>query len=305
MGECSGGHQYLKVIFCGKDWCPGCREITHKRRQGRLLPKVVTMERAGYFVFTIPEELREFYQDPKNLSSLRTYLRRKLKRVYPGLKAITRWHWFGDKDLTKYHPHLNVLVDSLQKLPKKTIEELRRDYKEALENHSEIRLNKEVNIHYHYLKTKGKIFHALRYITRPTFKVYQKDLAMKLKGYKNTSTWGRFRSLSSEELERLAIQKESNGGMSKEGVLLTNNICPHCGERLRWRKEVYPGTLSSMGREVGEGYFELPFKLPRGSPLFEFPKDQLETELLIGPVQDYLGIRRRFVDFQEGLDDIR
>ena len=176
MGECSEGHQYLKIILCDKDWCPNCHEITHRRRQGRLLPKVTTMERAGYFVFTIPGETRGFYRDPKNLSRLRTYLRRKLKRLYPNLRATTRWHWFGDKDLTKYHPHLNVLVDSLQKLPKEAIKELREDYGEALERFTGVLLEKEVDIHYHFLTTKRKIFHALRYITRPTFKVYQKDL---------------------------------------------------------------------------------------------------------------------------------
>jgi len=300
VGECEENHQYLKVIFCGKDWCENCREFTHKRRQARLMPKVVTMQRAGYFIFTIPEEMREFYQVKENLSGLRTYLRRKLKRIFPDLKAITRWHWFGDKDLAKYHPHLNILVDSLQKIPQEIIDELREDYKEALERFTGISLgDKEVVAHYHFLTGKKRIYHALRYITRPTFLVYQRELAFKLRGFRNTSTWGKFRELSFDELERLAIQREGNTKMKKEVILLSNNLCPCCGKKIRWRKEIYPGSLSFMGKGLGEGYFELLLPLPRGSPEFRFPQDQLEVELLIGPVQDYMDKRRKFAEFDE------
>lgn len=305
VGECEENHQYLKVIFCGKEWCENCRDITHKRRQARLMPKVATMEKAGYFVFTIPEEMREFYQVKENLSELRTYLRRKLKRIFPDLKALSRWHWFGDKDLTKYHPHLNILVDSLQRIDKEIIKELREDYKEALERFTGISLgDKEVVDHYSFLSGRKRIYHKLRYITRPTFLVYQRELAFKLKGFRNTSTWGKFRELSPDEIERLAIQREGNTKMKKEVILLSNNLCPCCGKKIRWRKEIYPGSLSSMGKDLGEGYFKLKLPLPRGSPEFRFPQDQLEVELLIGPVQDHLAMRRKFAEFEEEGDNL-
>lgn len=304
IGECEDNHQYLKVIFCGKDWCENCRDLTHKRRQARLMPKVATMEKGGYFIFTVPEEMRDFYQVKENLSELRTYLRRKLKRIFPDLRAITRWHWFGEKDLLKYHPHLNILVDSLQRIDKETLDKIKSDYKRGLERFTGTRLEKKVNVYYQFLTTKERIYHKLNYITRPTFLVYQKDLAMRLKGYRNSSTWGKFRELTLDELERLAIQREGNSKTKKEVILLSNNICPCCGKKIKWRREIYPGSLSFMGEDLGEGYSKLRLKLPRGSPLFEFPKDQLEMELLIGPVEDHLAIRRKFTElFEEDRSD--
>lgn len=42
---------------------------------------------------TIPEEMRQVFEEKKNLSELRTGVKRKLKRTYPDLRAIVRWHW--------------------------------------------------------------------------------------------------------------------------------------------------------------------------------------------------------------------
>ena len=109
VGVCKNGHQFIKVIYCGKEWCENCREIAHNRRIARWLPKAMTMQAFGYLIFTIPMEMRDFYQDRKNLSQLRSYLRRRLKQVYPEIKALCRWHWFGDNSYL-YHPHLNVMI---------------------------------------------------------------------------------------------------------------------------------------------------------------------------------------------------
>jgi len=154
VGNCNCGKQYIKVIFCGKDWCQNCREITHNRRIARWLAKALTMESFGYFVFTIPLEMREFYKDKKKLSELRTYLRRRLKQIYPDIKALCRWHWFGD-DPYKYHPHLNVMVDSFQELSREELERIKQDYKNALERFTGIKLDKKVDIHYQYYSVEG------------------------------------------------------------------------------------------------------------------------------------------------------
>ena len=262
---------------------------------------MATMERAGYFIFTIPEEMREVYREKEKLSELRTYLRRKLKRVYPGLRAVTRWHWFGDQDLVKYHPHLNILVDGLQKVNKETLEEIKFDYKRALEKFTGIQIDKKVDVYYHFLTTKKRICHVLRYISRPSFLIYQKNLAMELKGYRNTTIWGKFRELTLGEMERWAIQRESNTEISKETLLLANNICPCCGGQVRWFREVYPGSLASMGEELGEGYYSLPIRV-RGSPDFKFPNLE-EMELIKAMVEDSKW-RRRFADFEEDKEEL-
>jgi len=287
VGECKNHHRYLKVLFCGREWCENCREIMHKRRIARWLPKAMTMESFGYFVFTIPLEMREYYQDKKHLSELRTYLRRRMKKVYSGIKALCRWHWFGDNSYI-YHPHLNVMVASFEKLPKKELESIKQDYQSALEGSTGILLDKKVDVYYHYYSPRGfkkeyakkhnkltdakveelykkVLWHKLKYITRATFTVYNKELAEKLKGYRNSSVWGKFRELTYEEIESMAKKKEAHCRKVKELVLLESGHCPVCGNKLHWFEELFPGSLFFYGQEIGSGYYSLP--KVRGSPI--------------------------------------
>ena len=285
VGICSNNseHRYIKVIYCGKEWCKNCREITHNRRIARWLPKALTMESFGYFVFTIPLEMREFYRDKKNLSQLRTYLRKRLRQIYPDIKALCRWHWFGD-DPYRYHPHLNVMVDSFEELSREQLERIKQDYGNALQRFTRIRLDKKINVHYQYyspggLKAKYKsltdeqaeklyqkvLWHKLKYITRATFTVYDRDLAEKLKNYRNSSVWGRFPELSYEEVEKIAKEREAHSKVSQDVILLEAGYCPKCGGRIHWSKGLFPGSLSFYGKEIGNGYFELPTRI-RGSP---------------------------------------
>ena len=288
VGRCENGHQYIKVIFCNKEWCENCREQAHNRRIARWLPKALTMQSFGYFIFTIPLEMREFYKDKKQLSRLRSYLRRRLKQIYPDIKALVRWHWFSEKNPCLYHPHLNLLVSCFEKLPKEKLERIKEDYKRALERFTGIKLNKKVDVYYHYYspegfkkeaKQKGReltdeqaqelyqkvLWHKLRYITRATFIVYNRELAEKLKNYRNSVVWGRFPELPYEEVEKMAKQREVFSKVSQDVVMLENGYCPICGGKIRWLKGLYPGSLSFYGKEVGNGYFELPIKI-RGSP---------------------------------------
>jgi len=109
------------------------------------------------------------------------------------------------------------------------------------------------------------LWHKLRYITRPTFTVYQEELAKKLKNYRNSSVWGRFRELSYEEVEAMAKKRENNCKVSQDLILLESGHCPKCGGRIRWLSGLFPGTLSHKATELGNGYFELSQKI-RGSP---------------------------------------
>ena len=260
LGECDNGHQFLKICYCGKEWCnnPSCVEATWKRRIARALPKVAVMERAGYFVLTIPEEMRDVFKEKKNLSEMRTAIKRKLQRLYPELRAITRYHWFGDQNLGKYHPHLNILVDDLQGIPKTDLIEIKRFYKDLLERISGIRIgDKKIDLYYKYLQKEGQIIHAVKYIMRPTFLLYNKDLAERLKGFRNNVYWGKWRDQTYEEIEREAMQREATTRTKSEVVLLSNNVCPVCGKPIVWYKKMYSVAYTVIAKEIGQGYYRV------------------------------------------------
>lgn len=257
LGECDNGHQFLKICYCGKEWCnnPNCVEATWKRRIARALPKMAVMDRAGYFVLTIPEEMREIFKEKKNLSEMRTAIKRKLQRLYPELRAITRYHWFGDQNLGKYHPHLNLLVDDLQGIPKADLVEIKRFYKDLLERISGINIgDKKIDLYYKYLQEKGQIIHAIKYIMRPTFLLYNQALSENLKGFRNNVYWGTWRDQTVEEIEREAIQREATTKTKPEVVLLSNNICPVCGKPIVWYKKMVSAAYLVITEEIGQGY---------------------------------------------------
>jgi len=254
----------------------------------------MTMQAFGYLVFTIPMEMRGFYQEKRNLSELRTYLRRRLKQVYPDIRALCRWHWFSEKNPYLYHPHLNIMVSSFEKLPKKELESIKQDYKKALERFTGIELNKKVDVYYHYYSPEGfkrewakkhkkltddeaqelyqkALWHKLKYITRPTFVVYQRELAEKLKNYRNSTVWGKFPELSYEEVEKLAKEREAHTKIGQDLILIESGHCPICGAKIHWSEDLYPGSLSLYGKEIGNGYYQLP-KLARASPGINWEK---------------------------------
>lgn len=307
MATCENGHQYLKILYCGKEWCKNCRDIMHRRRQYRWLPKALQMKSFGYFVFTIPLELRDFYKEAKNLTQLRSYLRRRLKQIYPDIKALCRWHWFGE-NARVYHPHLNVMIDSFEKLPKEELERIKEDYKSALERFTGIKLNRVV-VYYQYCSPSGfkkmdsslsdeqaqilyqkAFWHKLRYITRATFLRYNKELAEKLKNYRNSSVWGRFDSeLDYDKAEALAKVKEATC-KDHDLLLIEKGYCPLCGADLHWSRKFVPGCISEYGKEIGLGYYFIQIKI-RGSPKLP-SKEELEK------IRHY-----RHILYEQAIDD--
>ena len=248
----------------------------HNRRIARLYPKVYQMRSFGYFVFTVPEEMRKCFRSKEMLNKLRTYVRRKLKRMFPGARGIMRYHWFGDEDISKYNPHLNVVV-TLEYVPPEGLEELKRDYKRFLERITGISLgDKKVDIYYQYYTAKmgeGRYeairFHKLKYITRPTFLLPPetnedlKELAEALRGFRTTTVWGRWEKPSEEELEEMTLEYE--GFVLREAdekqdrriydrFLLHNNICPLCRTRIHWLGVARAGP-PAKGENFGDGFY--------------------------------------------------
>ncbi|MBA7574334.1 hypothetical protein ES708_16139 [subsurface metagenome] len=256
-GECENGHRFAKELVCGKEFCSVCGEdgsVAHLRRFARWLPKIQQMGQLGYFVFTIPEELRAKYRTKKALSKLGHRVQELLK-AFGYSRGLRRWHWFGDKS-TKYHPHLNCLVDGGFVSPAK-LDAIKRGYASLLG--ADV-----VDVNYRYRLSPGKMVHSLKYVTRATFRDYEWDLelAMELRGFRNMVVWGRgqwdgeaawsLADLGGEakaEVEDMDIQAIES---------LAAGVCPVCGEALTWGEALPIGLLNMIDkRSLGAGYYRL------------------------------------------------
>jgi hypothetical protein len=148
---------------------------------------------------------------------------------------------------SEYKPHLNILIEQGfinkksatnpgETIPGTTIEKnsdwdnkinllrndmtnwFNRNFKSELDKHN--LQSFEGNIFFSYCglhkKTKTDIphrIHKLKYITRATFRHYNSKIADLLKGFRTTSTWGKW-------------DKEKKG--KTELAALENNLCPCC-----------------------------------------------------------------------------
>lgn len=256
-GECENGHRFAKTLVCQKEWCSVCGEdgsVAHSRRWLRWLPKAQQFEVMGYFVFTIPQELRAKYRTKKALSGLGHRVQELLKG-FGYSRGLRRWHWFGDKS-AKYHPHLNCLVDggfvSAAKL-----DAIKRGYASLLG--ADV-----VDVNYRYRLSAGKMVHSLRYVCRATFRDYNWDLpmALELRGFRNMVVWGRgqWDSEPSWSLDELSGKAKAEvEGFDVQAIeSLGSGVCPVCGEALVWGEALPIGLLDMVDKQdLGAGYYRL------------------------------------------------
>jgi ribosomal protein S8 len=228
-GACGDGHKYLKSVHCGREYCPDCGRDgspTHGRRFNRWMPKVRDMRYLGYLVITVPEELKQDFHSKQVLSSFRMLLRRKLVKM--GYKrGLMRWHYFGDCQSCKgegcrlchqtgagkkWNPHLNVLLDQ-GFIENFKDSEFRTDLNRWL-NLFFKRMNGgkscKVNFHFSYQEDDLQKINVVKYVTRSTFRHYNRATAFMLYRFTSTSSWGKFDTeITTEEA-------------------LDNGCCPHC-----------------------------------------------------------------------------
>jgi len=232
IGICENGHKFLKIMLCGKEWCPVCGQKDgwlHKQRMRRWRNKIEQMEKVGYLVITIPEYLRSFF-DTKALNKLRRYWVNKLKRE--GFKrGLMAWHWASERDPSKWHPHLNILFENGY-IPKEVLNKWREDYKKWLSKFLNVNVE-VVDIHYQYCKSEAQKRHKLKYITRPTLK-YDFVILYFLYKYHAITTWGKF---------------EKEGNTEKE-----NFNCPLCHTKIKW--EYIPAGIYTF-LEILNNYYYL------------------------------------------------
>jgi len=271
--ECENGHRFAKELVCNKEWCSVCGEdgsIAHNRRFMRWLPKIRQFENMGYFVFTIPESSRGQYRAKRELAILGHKVQELLKS-YGYCRGLRRWHFFGDKS-TRYHPHLNCLVDGGFVSPQK-LDVIKAAYTRLLG----VDL---ADVNYHYRRSPGQMVHTLKYVARATFREYEWniDMALELRGFRNMVVWGRglwdgppvwsladLKGRVRDEVEGLDIQAID---------ALVNKVCPVCGKPIKWGEALPIGLLSIVEkRSLGAGYWRV---LPNTHPPPGLPDDVKE-----------------------------
>lgn len=225
----SSSNTWFKPVSCNKEYCEVCgsdQSYVHNRRIRRLNNRVQAMVHdpgnksgsVGYLVITLPDELRQF-ADISFLKKWKTYWKRKLKRpeqvpyvvygkdsktgvpgVYTGyLKrkaydhGVIRYHYCGDDGFT-YKPHLNILIPEGY-LDKRILDKLKLDNSLFLKKYFKLDHLPAGNIYYGYDNRPGKIKHIVKYVTRSTLRKVTPEnqfLLPMLKGYRNTTTFGKF-----------------------------------------------------------------------------------------------------------------
>ncbi|MBA7661012.1 hypothetical protein ES703_69022 [subsurface metagenome] len=257
VGSCENGHRYAKELYCGREWCPVCGDewsAAHQRKFSRWLSKAMQIRTMGYFVFTIPQELRSKYRTKKALSKLGHQVQELLKG-FGYSRGLRRWHFFGDKS-TKWHPHLNVLVDGGFVSPRK-LDLVKAAYAGILGC-------QVIDVNYQYRRSPGEMVHSLKYVTRASFRDFNWDqeMADELHGFRNQLWWGS--RLWDGEPTWSLDDLDGEAGRDIEGMdvqaveSLESSKCPRCGKPLDWSRAHPIGELEAMERHaLGAGYYEL------------------------------------------------
>lgn len=281
VGGCGNGHKFAKVIKCGKEFCPDCGRNgsdVHERRIYRWKGKVDAMQSVGYYVVTIPEDVRMNFFDAALCKAFERACIRYLKRT--GVtRGLVRWHWLGDCPTCdgdgcksckgtgmarKFNPHINILIDGGYK-KEKEIRAFREFCRKWLKNNAGYHGKKYV-LHYSYKTTEGQRNHVLRYVTRATLR--------------HADLWG---------LRKLTYKFRASGTFGKfekvipEGYEIQAGVCPCClsetGElaRVKYGDKLTVKELNWNGSErLGAGYFRLHrvHKKPKTRPP-DYTPDQL------------------------------
>lgn len=119
--ECPSCNNFYMIGFsCHSRFCPSCGQKYKKQRSVNISEKLLSIPHRQ-FVFTIPKQLREYFQRYRQLlnvlfssvnEALVSFLKRSAPLAYKKEKRklgfISFLHTFG-RDL-KWHPHLHVLL---------------------------------------------------------------------------------------------------------------------------------------------------------------------------------------------------
>jgi len=240
-GMCEGGHRWAKEVYCGREWCEGCRDNVHGRRIARWLPKAFQLREMGELVVTFPPEDREGLRTKADLSEVGKLATTVVRRTWS--RGLRRWHFFGEDHGhgNSYHPHLNFIVAG-GPVRKAVLRRLRAELKRVLG------LSREPVIHYQWTDKPGKMFHRVKYVARATFleRSWDPELAEELHGFRNVSWWGKWAEPPEWSLDDLVDQDDGSevvpGELPALGAL-EDGTCPLDGAAIRWKKGLMRGGL--------------------------------------------------------------
>jgi len=248
LGECDGGHVVAKLVFCHHEWCKSCggkNGIAHNRRKARWLPRAMQIESMGYFVITIPPEIRWRFRDRECVSKLGIALRRMLKRR-GFVRGLTGWDWFGEPGNApagkspRWHPHFSALVDG-GRLTHSELRELKRSVARILG----VKVGR-VNVYYQYSREAAKKMHWVNYVLRPTFLEREWDEPMasgvvyKMRNYV---------CFGHGSFDGKAVWSVPEGAESEAVAVmeLARGACDVCGRPLKWT-----GLLKARSMRAGD-----------------------------------------------------
>lgn len=229
-------HKVAKELDCNREWCLRCRESAHGRRMARWLPKAQKIADMGYLVVTFPLDKRP--KKKAEFSRIGRFITEALQRRGI-IRGFRRWHFFGEdkgSDHQPYHPHLNFLFEA-RYLSEEKLDSIKAVIREI------IGCEKAV-IHYQYTRSSGKIFHWIKYVSRPTFlkQSWDYELAEELYNFRNCVAWGKWGGE-----EKWALPEEAKRWEFL--VKIEQGICPACGGRLLWRGVCHTEEIREKGYE--------------------------------------------------------
>jgi len=240
LKRCENGHEVLKVIVCGREWCQICGKRgseAHMRRVGRLIDRVFSMSVVGYMVLELPVAVRKYADDKQFLREYKRYILRMLKREL-GVKGIARWHYAGEDGVT-YKPHLNILIE-YGFLGKKQLRRLRLLCSKWLQERFDKKHYRIAPLHYQFTKKESRIWHWLVYVTRATLTTLtdaNRHVAMELYGLTNITWFGSFtdenklqgRERFNNWLTTLEPRKRADAIDADALDNYHSGLCPKCG----------------------------------------------------------------------------
>ncbi len=253
IGQDEDVNRIAKRIVCGREWCRDCRDISHRRRIARVLPRLMQICPMSYIVITFPLEVRLIMRDPHTLALIGKKVRRLLRnRGYR--KIYTRWHFFGQHG-EKYHPHLNVLCDGEWLAPGQLARLKDSIRRKLLKRSIADTIGKDLEIQYSYVRTPKQIMHRVKYVTKASFKDIEWDepLANALYGFHNgcfAGTWN-----DPPKWKLTGTDKKFNALLP-----LAEGKHPVSGKPIVWNRRPIPFVLVLMEEpvDIGGGYYLLP-----------------------------------------------
>lgn len=151
----------------------------------------------------------------------------------------------ADMDLPS-NPHLNVVVDE-GKLEKDQFKAMKYGLQHMLAEAGLVSLppggddTNKVNViaRYRYKDTPPKMYHTLRYITRPTFRCWEWDkqwsIRLENSTKHNSFVWGtHYRNPKWNRDPVWSVEDLDGDGTDPEAADLRRSVCPECGTDIIW-----------------------------------------------------------------------